>query len=147
MLACEPSLVQFIMMAGVYRRPVAQQYAFVGTGLLMMMTATLLVRLQTLDIKILGVILLSSGILVSALARPTPKTDNPFGLFRDRDRKGWKRSWPTGLASFVLLAGAFYLLHLDAIAGHNNVACVLFFAFSAICWMSYIIYLGTLLAR
>jgi hypothetical protein len=94
---------------------------------------------------VLGIFLIMIGPIVAARVRGTPadiKAANAYSLAYVRQWQNLKRTWPAGVTVSALLFLSFYLLHLDAVEGYEQVFPVYFFAGAGLVFMGYILYLG-----
>jgi len=114
---------------------------FLGLGLTAILTGVALFAFASDSGKLVGIVLASLGVLFFNPTRVTNQT-SPSGYHPPITQlEAPRSSWPFAVACGVLIAGSFYVLHLDALHGHDELTPVLFFAFSGLCGMAYLIYI------
>lgn len=93
---------------------------------------------------VVGLFLIVIGPVVAARLRGTPadvKAANAYGLVYVRWWQNLKATWPAGSAVLAIFLFSFYLLHLDAVEGYEQVFPVYFFAGAGLALMGYALYL------
>jgi hypothetical protein len=96
-------------------------------------------------IRAFGIILITVAGTVarSRSIAGSPVHASPELTYRERQVRNFKKTWPFGTVVAVALGSSFYLLHLDAIGGGNQIFPVIAFAAMGLLTMGYIAYLGT----
>jgi lipid-A-disaccharide synthase-like uncharacterized protein len=116
--------------------------ASLGSGLVAIVAGAVLFVLGSDDMKLVGIVLVSmSPVILSRVLRDKLPASRPIYDPPVTQLDAVRSSWPLAVACGVLVAGSFYVLHLDAEHGHDEVAPVLFFAFSGLCGIAYLIYI------
>lgn len=117
----------------------AARYAAVGFGVIIILSGALMFA-RGGGHRPAGILLIAITPMIFGLARGSKSTSASYAVLSSGKRHKMISTWPIGLTIFCSLIGSFYLLHLDALNGHDDVFPVYYFSLSTIMAMGYFIY-------